>query len=343
MYIYLDMHVLFKNQYIKGDHVGLRSYVAKRIVFAAITIFIIMTLNFVIFRLMPGDPVSMIADAVRLRPEQVRRLYELFGLNKPVYDQYIQYMTQTLQGFYGYSFYTQRPVSQDIMERLPNTLLLVGTATAVSIIVGMVVGIVAAAKRGSVIDISAISFGFLGNSVPVFWLGLILLLIFGVNLKWFPLRGTTSVPTPTDPLALVTDILWHMTLPTFALVIILFGGYALIMRAAMLDVLSEDYIMLARAKGVDERTVLYKHALRNAMLPMVTVISLAFGFLLTGALLTETVFSWYGLGRYSWDAILKQDYPSLQGIFFIISVMVVAANLIADLIYAVLDPRIRYD
>jgi peptide/nickel transport system permease protein len=126
-------------------------------------------------------------------------------------------------------------------------------------------------------------------------------------------------------------------------VIILFGGYALIMRAAMLDVLTEDYITIARAKGIDERTVLYKHALRNAMLPMVTVVSLAFGFLLSGALLTETVFSWYGLGRYIWDAILKQDFPALQGIFFVISLMVVVANLIADLIYGVLDPRVRYE
>lgn len=322
---------------------GLRSYVAKRLVFAAITIFIIMTLNFVIFRLMPGNPISLIADVVRLRPEQIQRLHELFGLDKPLWDQYIQYLTQTLQGFYGYSFYTQHPVSQDIMERLPNTLLLVGTATALSIVIGMVVGIVAAAKRGSAIDISAISFGFLGNSVPIFWLGLILLLVFGVNLRWFPIRGTTSVPAPTEPLALVTDILWHMTLPTIALVIILFGGYALVMRAAMLDVLTEDYITLARAKGIDERTVLYKHALRNAMLPMVTVIASAFGFLLTGALLTETVFSWYGLGRYIWDAILRQDYPALQGIFFIISVMVVATNLLADLLYGVLDPRVRHE
>jgi len=322
---------------------GLLSYIAKRVAFAIATILIIMTLNFAIFRLMPGDPVAMIADMVRLRPEQVTRLYELFGLNKPLWEQYVQYMIQTIRGFYGYSFYTQRPIADEIMTRLPNTLLLVGTATILSIVIGLVIGIFAAARRGSLIDITAISFGFLGNSVPIFWLGLILLLVFGVDLKWFPIRGTTSVPAPTDPLALVLDIMWHMTLPTFALVIILFGGYALIMRAAMIDVLTEDYIQLARAKGLDERTVQYKHALRNAMLPMVTVIALAFGFLLSGALLTETVFSWYGLGRYIWDAILKQDFPALQGIFFIISVMVVAANLIADLIYGFLDPRVKQE
>jgi peptide/nickel transport system permease protein len=322
---------------------GFPSFIAKKVVFAIFTILIIMTLNFVIFHLMPGDPIAMLADQIRLRPEQVQRLYELFGLGKPLWEQYVLYMSQTLQGFLGYSYYTQHPVTQDIMDRLPNTLLLVGTSTILSIVIGMVIGIVAAAKRGSVIDIGAISFGFLGNSVPTFWLGLLLLLIFGVNLQWFPLRGTTSVPSPTDPIALVLDIMWHMTLPTLVLVIIQFGGFALVMRAAMMDVLTEDYITLARAKGVEERTVLYKHALRNAMLPMVTVIALAFGFTFSGALLTETVFSWYGLGRYIWDAILRQDFPALQGIFFIISVMVVAANLFADLVYGFLDPRVKHD
>jgi peptide/nickel transport system permease protein len=322
---------------------GYPSFLAKKFLFAAVTVLIIMTLNFAIFRLMPGDPVAMLADQIRLRPEQVARLYELFDLDKPMWEQYVSYMIQTLQGFLGYSYYTQRPVTQDIMERLPNTLLLVGVSTIISIVIGMVVGIVAAAKRGSAVDIGAISFGFLGNSVPTFWLGILLLLVFGVNLQWFPLRGTTSVPSPTEPIALVLDILWHMALPTLVLVIIQFGGFALVMRAAMMDVLTEDYITLARAKGVDERNVLYKHALRNAMLPMVTVIALAFGFTLSGALLTETVFSWYGLGRYIWEAIVRQDFPALQGIFFIISVMVVAANLIADLIYGFLDPRVKHE
>ncbi|HIH89105.1 TPA: ABC transporter permease [Candidatus Bathyarchaeota archaeon] len=322
---------------------GYPSFLAKKLLFAAVTVLIIMTLNFAIFRLMPGDPVAMLADQIRLRPEQVARLYELFNLDKPMWEQYVSYMIQTLQGFLGYSYYTQRPVTQDIMERLPNTLLLVGVSTIISIVIGMVVGIVAAAKRGSAVDIGAISFGFLGNSVPTFWLGILLLLVFGVNLQWFPLRGTTSVPSPTEPIALVLDILWHMALPTLVLVIIQFGGFALVMRAAMMDVLTEDYITLARAKGIDERNVLYKHALRNAMLPMVTVIALAFGFTLSGALLTETVFSWYGLGRYIWEAIVRQDFPALQGIFFIISVMVVAANLLADIIYGFLDPRVKHE
>jgi len=307
-----------------------------------ITIFAIMTINFAIFRLMPANPVALVADAVRLRPEQYQRLMELYGLNRPLWEQYVKYMVESFRGFFGYSYYTQRPVSVDIMERLPNTLLLMGTSTILSILIGMAIGIVAAARRGSLVDVSAITFGFLGFSVPTFWLGIIFLLIFGYYLRAFPLRGTVSVPPPTDPLMLMFDIMWHLTLPALTLVIIQFGGHALIMRAAMMDTLTEDYITMARAKGLEERTVLYKHALKNAMLPMVTVIALSFGFILTGAILTETVYSWHGLGTYIWTSIQGNDYPALQGIFFIVSVMVVICNFIADLVYGILDPRVRF-
>jgi peptide/nickel transport system permease protein len=291
---------------------------------------------------MPSNPVALIADSVRLRPEQYRRLAEIYGFDRPIWDQYLRYMVESFQGFYGYSYYTQRPVGLDIMERLPNTLLLIGTSTILAILIGMAVGIVAAARRGSAVDVSAITFGFLGYSVPTFWLGMIFLWIFGYYLRIFPLRGTMSVPAPTDPLLAVFDTMWHLALPCLTLVIIQFGGDALVMRAAMMDTLTEDYIMMARAKGLDERTVLYRHALKNAMLPMVTVIALSFGFILTGAILTETVYSWHGLGTYIWASIQGNDYPALQGIFFIVSVMVVLCNFIADIIYGILDPRVRF-
>ncbi len=314
----------------------------KRTIYLLITLLAIMTINFAIFRLMPSNPVALIADRVRLRPEQYQRLAEIYGFDKPIWDQYLRYMVESFQGFYGYSYYTQRPVGIDIMERLPNTLLLIGTSTVLAILIGMAVGIVAAARRGSVVDISAITFGFLGYSVPTFWLGMIFLLVFGYYLRAFPLRGTMSVPPPTDPLLAVFDTMWHLALPCLTLVIIQFGGNALVMRAAMMDTLTEDYIMMARAKGLDERTVLYRHALKNAMLPMVTVIALSFGFILTGAILTETVYSWHGLGTYIWTSIQGNDYPALQGIFFIVSVMVVLCNFIADIIYGILDPRVRF-
>ncbi len=321
---------------------GLRLFILKRTAYMLITIFAIMTLNFVIFRLMPANPVLLVADAVRLRPEQYQRLMQLYGFDRPLWEQYVKYVVESFQGFFGYSYYTQRPVGVDIMERLPNTLLLMGTSTILAVLVGMAVGIVAAAKRGSLVDVSAITFGFIGYSVPTFWLGIIFLLIFGYYLRAFPLRGTVSVPPPTDPLLLVFDTLWHLTLPALTLVIIQFGGFALVMRAAMMDTLTEDYIMMARAKGLEERTVLYKHALKNAMLPMVTVIALSFGFILTGAILTETVYSWHGLGTYIWSSIQGNDYPALQGIFFIVSVMVVICNFVADIAYGILDPRVRF-
>jgi len=314
----------------------------KRTIYLLITLLAIMTINFAIFRLMPSNPVALIADSVRLRPEQYRRLAEIYGFDRPLWEQYVKYMVQSFQGFYGYSYYTQRPVGLDIMERLPNTLLLIGTSTIIAILIGMAVGIVAAARRGSLVDVSAITFGFVGYSVPTFWLGMIFLLIFGYYLKAFPLRGTMSVPPPTDPLLAVFDTMWHLALPCLTLVIIQFGGDALVMRAAMMDTLTEDYIMMARAKGLDERTVLYRHALKNAMLPMVTVIALSFGFILTGAILTETVYSWHGLGTYIWASIQGNDYPALQGIFFIVSVMVVLCNFIADIVYGILDPRVRF-
>jgi len=319
-----------------------RRFLIKKAIYLFISIYVIATLNFVIFRIMPSNPVLLIADAVRLRPEQYQRLVELFGLNKPLWDQYWAYIVQIFQGFFGYSYYTHNPINYEIMERLPNTILLMGVSTMLAIIIGMVIGIVSAAKRGSATDITATIFGFLGYSVPTFWLGMIFLLIFGVFLKWFPLRGTVSVPPPTEPLAIILDTMWHLVLPCLTLVIIQFGGFALVMRASLMDVLTEDYIMAARAKGLDERTVLYKHALRNALLPMVTLIALSLGFLLAGAVLTETVYSWHGLGTYIWLAISRHDYPALQGVFFVISVMVVVANFISDIVYGILDPRIRH-
>ena len=321
---------------------SLKRYLLKKVAYLMVAIYIIMTLSFIIFRVMPSNPLLMLADSVRLRPEQYQLLVRLFGLDKPLWDQYWAYIFQTLQGFFGYSYYTHNPINFEIMERLPNTALLMGVSTMLAIIIGVVMGILAASRRGSSTDVTATVFGFLGYSVPTFWLGMIFLMVFGVYLGWFPLRGTMSVPPPTDPLAVVFDTIWHLALPCLTLVIIQFGGFALVMRASLIDVLTEDYIVTARAKGLDERTVLYKHALRNALLPMVTLIALSLGFILTGAVLTETIYSWHGLGTFTWLSIQRRDYPALQGVFFVISVMVVLANFAADIIYGYLDPRIKH-
>jgi len=321
---------------------GLKRYIARRIIYTFILLLLVVTLNFIIFRLMPLDPLAVIASSARLKPEQVEILKRRFHIGEPLHLQYLYYMVNLLQGEFGYSYRTQRPIAAEIMQVLPNTLLLLGVATLFSIVVGMVLGIIAASRRGKTIDVAIMFLGMTTFALPTFWIGLMLLLIFGFYLPAFPLRGTISVPPPTDPLSAVLDLLWHLTLPALTLVLFLFAQYAVVMRNSLLNVLTEDYIMTARAKGLDRRTILFKHALKNAMLPMITIIALGFGGVVSGAIITETVFSWDGMGFYLWLAIERSDYPVLQAVFFVIALTTIVANFIADVVYGFFDPRIRY-
>jgi len=313
-----------------------------RTVYLAITVFAVVSLNFVIFRLMPGDPVSMLIAERILKPEMADEVRRMFGLDKPLWEQYVLYIANLLRGYFGYSFYWRRPVLDIIMERLPNTLVLLGTSTAIAVILGVVLGIVAASRRGGKTDVGIVVTSLTFYAVPVFWIGMILLMVFAVYVPLFPIGGTVSRPPPEDPVLYALDMLWHMALPMICLVLISFGSFTLLMRSSLLEALTEDYIVTARAKGVPERKVLYSHAFRNAVLPIVTAAALSFGYIVGGATLTETVFSWAGVGRLIYEAVIQRDYPVLQGAFFIIAVSVVMANFIADILYAVLDPRIRY-
>jgi peptide/nickel transport system permease protein len=263
-------------------------------------------------------------------------------------------------GNFGVSFLTQRPVMDSIVERLPNTLLLMGTSSMVSILLGIWTGVKVAADPGSRKDVGAVTVALFIYALPVFWLGMMLLLIFGFMLpEWteamwgirigFPQFGTISYEVwevaRTDPmgaLMVVGDVLHHLFLPMITLGIGGYGGYFLYMRNNLIDVMTEDYILTARAKGLDENQVLYKHGLKNAMLPMVTIIAMNFGFLINGATLTETVFTWRGLGRFIFESLLLMDYPVIQTIFMIIAITAILANFVADLLYGVLDPRIKY-
>jgi peptide/nickel transport system permease protein len=245
---------------------------------------------------------------------------------------------------FGVSFAEgNRPVVESIAARLPNTLLLMGTAAIITIIIGIATGIAAASKRGGPFDMGMVTTALILYSVPTFWLGMMFILLLGFYIPLFPMGGTVSVPAPADPLAYALDVGWHLILPAITLALVSYGGYMLVMRNTLIDVLTEDYIVTARAKGVDERTVLYKHALRNAILPLVTMIALTFGFLITGATLTETVFNWYGLGRLIFESVIAQNYPVLQAIFYIMALTVIIANFIADMLYGFLDPRVRYE
>jgi len=329
---------------------GLRGYIIKRILYSIVLLFFVITLNFIIFMLMPGNPMMRLANPSRFaNTEQYEEQLRRFGLLDPPLVKYGKYIQNMLTFQFGYSYNTGSPVVTEITTRLLNTLVMSISCEVLSILLGIAIGVIAARKRGGIFDTLAVGFSIITNALPVFWVGMLLLLIFSFNLGWFPM-GFTYPPEwafpgrwPTNPLVEIQVRLWHLFLPTLALVIILVGSYILITRASMLEVLSEDYLVTARAKGVSQRKVLFKHAFKNASLPLITQIAIAFGFTLSGAIVTETVFSYPGLGMWIWTSIEKLDYPALQAIFFIIGLCVIAANFLADLVYGMVDPRIKYE
>jgi len=297
--------------------------------------------------LMPGDPTAVFASSARLKSEeQVKAVRKLFGLDDPLYIRYFKYIQNMFTFNFGFSYYTGRLVSEELGRRLQNTLLLVGLSTIFSIIIGTILGIVCAAKRGKTWDTFLVTTSLVTYSLPSFWLGMVLLLIFASWLHWFPMGGVVPASWAQHPPSNIFEEIqgraYHLFLPVLTLTIFQYGGYLLLTRAVMLEALTEDYIVTARAKGVKERTVLFKHALKNASLPLITNIALSFGFMLSGAIITEQVFTYPGLGLWLWNAIAFVDYPVLQAMFFIIALCVIFANFIADLLYGVIDPRIRY-
>ncbi|MCW3979058.1 MAG: ABC transporter permease [Candidatus Bathyarchaeota archaeon] len=321
---------------------SLKSYLLKRIAYSVVLMFFALSLNFVIFRMAPGDPIQVVASGTRLEPEMVERLIELWGLREPLHVQYIRYMRSTLTWDFGYSYYSLEPVSREIRERLPNTLLLMGTSLLFAALFGTLFGIYAAYKRGSLFDMTAVTVSLFSYALPTFWMGLILIYVMGYLFGLFPLAGTISRPPPLDPIVKAFDVAWHLFLPGLTLFLFSYGSWLLMMRSTLLEALHEDYITTARAKGVTERGVLFRHAFRNAMLPLVTNVALTIPGILNGAILTETVFSWRGLGLYTWGAIQFNDYPVLQALFFIFALVTVVCNFIVDVVYGFIDPRIKY-
>lgn len=320
---------------------SIRAYVVRKSVYLLLTLVAVATVNFVIFIMMPGDPIVILAQSARLRPEQIERLIELYGLRKPLLEKYVLYLRNMLTFNFGYSYYTKNAVWDDILGRLPETLMLVGVSVLLSIVIGVALGVLAAEKRGSLADKLVLFFGLSGYALPGWWIGLILLTIFGYGLGLFPLRGSVTIPPPTDAIGILLDRLWHMVLPVTALTVTGFGGPALVTRNQLLDVMTEDFVVVLRAKGLSQRDIMYKHALKNVLPPLITITAISFAFVLVGAMITEGIFSWPGLGLYIVQAIGVNDYPTLQGVFFLVATLVVLANYIADLLYAVVDPRIE--
>jgi peptide/nickel transport system permease protein len=326
--------------------VGTRQYVVRKVVQAFLTLVAILVFNFFLFRVWsPGDPVTFLtrSQGAQLSLEERQELIAEYGLDKPVAGQFLEYMRDTFVGKLGVSsFYQGEPVLSVFLRFLTPTLLLVGISTAFSMAIGLWMGIRSGWRRGSLFDRSSMFFSLILYSMPEFWLGMLLLLLFSTALGWFPVGGRVSTSVSSlDTWGYVIDVAEHLFLPALTLTLGYLGEFYLVMRSSLLDVLGEDYIKTARAKGLLERNVLNRHAVRNALLPTVTLIALSFGYVIGGAITVEVVFSYQGLGLLTYTAIVSKDYWLLQGLFLFFSVAVIVFNLASDLVYAYLDPRVR--
>ncbi len=330
----------------------MREYLIKRVAIALLVIWIIASLNFVIFQVIsPISPENTILPPGGGQDESMREaramLRRLYGLDEDLHIRYFKYIVNMFTWNFGLSFRGMKPVAAEMAWRLPNTILLLGSALVATIIVGIPLGILAASRRGSKIDVAAIGSGLFTWGVPTFFIQLLSLLVFSYYAyEWFgfsifPSRGIYSIPAPTEPLAYIADVAYHLAQPLLTLVVASFGSWALYTRNILLEALTQDYIVTARAKGLSERTVLYRHAFRSTLPPIVTILAMAVPGIVTGAMITEYLFNLPGIGQWYLTSLLSADYPVVQSVLFIYAVLMIAANLVADLLYGVLDPRIR--
>lgn len=352
---------------------GLRSFIFKRLIYSFILLLVIIMLNFAIFKSMPGDPIQFLMQPWGKESPEARRVQEdllrtMWGFGDPIEIQIVKYIRNLLSWNLGIAFTSRQPIAEVAARKIPYTVLLLGASTAIAIAIGVLWGILVIQRRGGLFDSTSVAGSLFVGALPTFWLGLVFLLFFYSILHWFPNAGafprewagnwptlwsSSSNTSPTafhmilslntdGVLTLLGGYLHHLFLPLITLVLFFVGGWLLLTRATMIETITEDYVVTARAKGLKERTVLLKHALKNASLPIITSAALSFGFLLTGAIITETVFTYPGLGAWIWDAITFLDYQVLMAIFYIVSICVIVANIISDLLYGIIDPRIKY-
>ncbi len=304
-------------------------YIARRLLASIPTILAVTVLVFAMLQLVPGDPAEIFLGENRSTPELLAQIRHDMGLDQPLHVQYLSYMGGVLRGDLGESLFNNQPVLQQILGAFPYTLELALSALLISTVLGVSLGVLSALKHNTWIDTLAMGFALVGVSMPVFWLGLLLILMFSVRLQWFPPMGQGGLD--------------RLVLPALALGLLSSATLARLVRSSMLDTLSEDYVRTARAKGLRERSVTVRHALRNALIPAVTVLGLQFGALLSGAVLTETIFARQGLGRMYVESILNKDITMVQGLTLVLAVFVIAINIAVDVSYAWLDPRIHYE
>jgi len=333
------------------------NYVLSKISFAVMTLIAVVFFNFLLFRILPGDPVKLIIHSPRMTREAQERIRANFGLDKPVWfdlerlkqgdvlgafdTQFTAYVRNLLRGDLGISFSSRQEVAELLSERVWRTVVLILGGEVIAIVLGMTIGLIAAWRRGTRLDTAILLWGLFSWALPTFFLGIILLILAR---GYLPVGGmATPGLSPEDGLTYWLDVAKHLVLPTLTMAIVYTSEYMLIMRSSVVEVLTEDYILTAKAKGLSTFRIMRDHALKNSMLPMVTIIAITFGYTVGGAIQVETVFSWPGLGRLMYEAVQKRDYPVLQGSFLLLAATVILANLLADLLYLVLDPRIKAD
>lgn len=315
----------------------------KRFIFACITIFFVIAFNFFLFRVMPGDISTIIAKATTSDAVKERLLAEA-GVDQPLLTQFWIYLKDLLTGDFGDSFYTydgSSNVWEIIVGRIPNTVILLLCAEVVAIVLGLIVGVVCAQKRGTKLDTGLLSGSLVLYSMPTFWFAMLLIFIFCVGIQIFPTGGISTPGTNYHGFMLVQDYIKHMILPMLCMGLLMVGCYAVTMRSTMINILTEDYINTARAKGFSTKYILLHHAIPNAMVPMATIIALNIAAILGGAIQLETLFSWQGLGQLMYDALNRRDYLVLQGCFFVSTIAVVLVNFIMDVLYGFIDPRVK--
>lgn len=319
----------------------MRRYILARLAWAAPIVLAIVIATFFIIHVVPGDPIQALVGDFPTPPGYIEKVRKDFGLDQPLTTQLWLYLSNLAQGNLGFSFSNRQPVLGLVLDRAQYTLLIMIPALTLAAMLGIAMALAAAPRAGGLFDSGITALSVAGFSIPIFWLGQILVIAFAIQLPWLPAQGMVSARQSLEGWAWMRDVLWHMVLPVFSITIFYVAIVSRVARASVLESLSQDFVLTARAKGLSRRTVLWQHVLPNAMIPVVTVIGYNFGHSLTGAILVETVFAWPGLGNLFITSIGNRDYPVLLGIFLVTAIAVVIANLITDILYALLDPRVR--
>jgi len=318
-------------------------YVRKRALTGIFTILFCLAFNFALVRLAPGNPVKIMAGVDNPNPDMIAALEEKYGLNKSIPEQFLMYLKQLVKLDLGYSYLNNRAVSDIIKQRLVPSFLLTLTAVLCSVTIGTILGVIAARKNGGAFDKFMCGIAYVFDSLPSFWLGLMMILLFASTLHWFPTSGMYNVRAQHEGWAYVVDVAHHMVLPVSTLILVQIPYYFRIARSSVIQIMADDFIMTYRAAGMDERKIFFRYVLKNAIIPTVTVFGMSLAFMITGSTLVETVFAWPGIGRVLLDSIYQRDYPVLSGVYLMLSVSVAVMMILVDLVYAWIDPRIRYE